>query len=89
MNKTNESYLIRSVTSHGEELYFRADGRWWKTSTRGRVFSCTAEQVLNHVLPMLAGLAPGLQLRVEHYEAPTERPLPRLPASEDLHKVPR
>lgn len=75
MNKTNESYLIRLVTPRHEELYYRAGGTWWKVSTRGRVFRAASEQVLNHVLPALAGLAEGLEVRVEHFENPQERPI--------------
>jgi len=28
----------------------------------------TAEQVLNHVLPALAGIKPGLTIKVEHHD---------------------
>jgi hypothetical protein len=35
----------------------------------------TAEQLLNHVLPALAGVKPGLTIKVEHHDAfrPDER----------------
>jgi hypothetical protein len=32
----------------------------------------TAEQVLNHVLPALAGIKPNLTIKVEHHEHPSE-----------------
>jgi len=40
-----------------------------KVSARGRTFRMTAEQVLNHLLPALAGLPRGRTIRVEHREA--------------------
>ena len=79
VNKSNESYLIRLVTSRSEELYFRADGEWWKTSARGRTFRATSDQVLNHLLPAFAGLARGLSVHVEHFEDPSDRPVPMVP----------
>lgn len=37
-----------------------------KESTRGRLFPATAEQVLNHLLPALAGIDPKVGVLVEH-----------------------
>lgn len=34
---------------------------------RGRTFRMTAEQVLNHVLPAIAGVKPNVTIRVEHH----------------------
>ena len=48
----------------------RSGDGWVKVSARGRKFRATAEQVLNHVLPVLAGVKPGLTLKVEHREMP-------------------
>jgi hypothetical protein len=40
-----------------------------KVSTRGRVFRATAEQVLNHLLPALAGITRlPVTVEVEHHE---------------------
>ena len=75
MNLTNETYLIRMSTKTGMELFYREDEGWLKVSRRGRKFRATAEQVLNHLLPALAGLAPNVCVTVEHYENPSERPL--------------
>ena len=41
-----------------------------KESTRGRLFRATAEQVLNHVLPAVAGPKPNVSIRVEHHDSP-------------------
>lgn len=75
MNLTNETYIIRLGTRTLTELYFKDAEGWWKISTRGRRFRATPEQVLNHLLPALAGLAPALSVKVEHYEDPRLRPL--------------
>ena len=46
--------LISSKT--WTERYYRDQAGWLKVSARGRKFRATAEQVLNHVLPALAGI---------------------------------
>jgi hypothetical protein len=33
----------------------------------------TAEQVLNHVLPAVAGVKPNVRIKVEHHESPASR----------------
>jgi hypothetical protein len=76
MNLTNETYVLQFRTKTSTEFYFRAEDGWVKVSARNRRFQATAEQVLNHLLPTLAGLAPGLKVTVEHYEDPDLRPLP-------------
>jgi len=68
MNLTNESYVILIDTKNSTEKYYRDASGWVKVSTRGRKFRATAEQVLNHVLPALAGLKPNVTIRVEHHE---------------------
>jgi len=53
--------------------YYRAqrtmrDGRpWVKVSVRGNEFRATAEQVLNHMLPALAGVNPKVSVEVQHH----------------------
>jgi hypothetical protein len=66
MDLTNESYLILIHLKGGSERYFREGSGWVKVSTRGRRFPATAEQVLNHLLPALAGVKPGLAVEVQH-----------------------
>ncbi len=75
MNLTNESYVIRIGTKNFTELYYRDKDGWMKVSSRGNVFPATAEQVLNHVLPALAGIKSELTIEVEHYDDPEERDL--------------
>lgn len=68
MDLTNDSYVISISGKTSTERYYR-DGRGWlKVSTRGRTFRMTAEQVLNHVLPAVAGLKPNVTIKVEHHE---------------------
>ncbi|MGZ4204909.1 MAG: hypothetical protein ACXVES_06515 [Actinomycetota bacterium] len=73
MNLTNDSYLILIHTKNATERYYRDESGWVKVSTRGRTFRATAEQVLNHVLPALAGIKPNVTIEVEHHETPRRR----------------
>jgi hypothetical protein len=66
MDLTNDSYVILIATKTWTERYYRDKAGWVKVSARGRKFRATAEQVLNHVLPALAGLKPNLTVTVEH-----------------------
>jgi hypothetical protein len=58
MKLTNDSYLILIGTKNFTERYYRDQDGWLKISARGRKFRMTAEQVLNHVLPAMAGIKP-------------------------------
>ena len=69
MNLTNDSYVISIGTKTFTERYYRDKTGWLKVSARGRIFRMTAEQLLNHVLPALAGVKPDLTIKVEHQEA--------------------
>jgi hypothetical protein len=42
---------------------------WLKVSACGLTFRMTAEQVLNHVLPAVAGIKPNLTINAEHRDA--------------------
>jgi hypothetical protein len=70
LNLTNESYVILIGTKNFTERYYREKSGWVKISSRGRKFRMTAEQVLNHVLPAVAGIKPNVIIKVEHYEDP-------------------
>jgi hypothetical protein len=69
MKLTNESYVILMGTRNFTERYYRDKDGWLKVSARGRKFRMTAEQVLNHLLPALAGVKSNLMLKVEHQAA--------------------
>ncbi len=66
MKLTNDAYLISISNQNWTERYYRSGSGWVKESARGRTFPATAEQVLNHLLPALAGIKPGLTIKVEH-----------------------
>src|ERR1700759_4525295 len=66
MKLTNDRYLITMGTKNFTERYFRDKKGWLKISARGREFRMTAEQVLNHLLPAVAGVKPNLFVKVEH-----------------------
>ncbi len=66
MNLTNDSYVIVIGTKNFTERYYRDKAGWLKVSARGRKFRATAEQVLNHVLPAVAGIKPKVTIKVEH-----------------------
>jgi hypothetical protein len=77
MNLTNDSYVISISTKTSTERYYRDKTGWLKVSTRGRKFRATAEQVLNHVLPALAGIKPNLTVKVKHREPRSNGATPR------------
>ena len=68
MKLTNDRYIILIRTKHFTERYYRDKAGWLKVSASGRTFRMTAEQVLNHVLPAVAGIKPNLTIKVEHRE---------------------
>ena len=65
---TNDRYIISIGTENFTERYYRDKAGWLKISARGRTFRMTAEQVLNHLLPALAGVKRGVTISVEHRE---------------------
>jgi hypothetical protein len=68
MKPARDRYVILIGTRTSTERYYRDEVDWVNVWMRGRTFPPTAEQVLNHVLPVLAGLKPNLAIRVEHRE---------------------
>ena len=70
MNLTNDSYVVLISTRNFTERYYRDKNGWLKVSARGRTFRMTAEQVLNHILPAVAGIKPNLIIKVEHHNPP-------------------
>jgi hypothetical protein len=81
MKLTNDRYVVRISAKNFTERYYRDAAGWLKISARGRKFRMTAEQVLNHVLPALAGIKQNLTVTVEHRDLPapadkvTDKPL--------------
>lgn len=65
---TNDSYVITMGTKNFTETYYKNKDGWVKISAKGNTFHMSAEQLLNHLLPALAGVKPGLVVKVEHKE---------------------
>jgi hypothetical protein len=76
MKLTNDSYVILIGSKNFTERYYRDKAGWLKVSARGRTFRMTAEQVLNHLLPALAGIKPNLIIKVEHNSSSSLRLAP-------------
>ena len=68
MDLTNASYRITLRSGKLIERYRRDRSGWRKRSTRRRLFRLSAEQVLNHLLPVLAGLRPSVTVEVDHVD---------------------
>jgi hypothetical protein len=66
MDLKNDSYIIYIGTKNFTEKYFKDKKGWLKISAKGKKFRMTAEQVLNHLLPAVAGVKKNLILKVEH-----------------------
>jgi len=66
MKLTNDNYIISMGTKNFTEKYFRDEDGWIKISAKGRKFRMTAEQLLNHLLPAIAHVKPGLMWKVEY-----------------------
>jgi hypothetical protein len=61
----NTEYRI-TFTSESDRLYyyFAKDGSgWYQITAAGHRHEATAEQVLNHILPALAEVEPGVRLK--------------------------
>jgi hypothetical protein len=68
MNLKNESYIIFIGTKNFTEKYYRDKTGWIKISAKGKEFRMTAEQVLNHLLPAIAGVKKNLVIEVKHQD---------------------
>ncbi len=68
MKLTNDSYVILVGTKKFTEKYYKDKNGWLKISARGNEFRMTAEQVLNHLLPAIAGVKSNVILKVEHHD---------------------
>ena len=62
----NEECIIYIVTKTGSvvQSYRRMKDGWIQTSRNGTVRHCSAEQLLSHILPPLAGIS-SAQVKVE------------------------
>jgi hypothetical protein len=66
MNLKNGSYIILMGTKNFTEKYYKDTDGWVKISAKDNKFRMTAEQLLNHLLPAIAGVKPGLTWNVQY-----------------------
>lgn len=74
MTLRNDEYTIE-VRRRGGRLYYayrKVDGRWRQEVANGKVHEVTAEQVLNHLLPGLAGVKADVEIVVRHVPDPRD-----------------
>jgi hypothetical protein len=77
MKLSNSSYVISMGTKNFTETYFKDGKGWVKVSAKGNKFRMTAEQLLNHLLPAIAGVKPGIKWKVGYkYEEEIEKVKP-------------
>jgi len=62
--KNNECIIYVSTKRGYTQIYRREKNGWTQTSPNGKVRKLSAEQLLSHILPSLAGVGP-LNIRVE------------------------
>ena len=66
MTSSNTEYVVYITTTNGRTWsHVREDSGWTRIGPNGRVHQLSAEQLLSHVLPPLAGDQPSLSVRVE------------------------
>jgi len=66
----NSEFIINLILKSGKVQSFkRKKDRWEQTSTAGRLHPATAEQVLNHMLPVLAKKKRNVTLEVKYRKA--------------------
>ncbi len=64
----NSDYVIYIVTRGGRSrawAHQKVGAVWQRTGPDGQVYRMTAEQLLSHLLPVLAGDQPAAQIVVE------------------------
>ncbi len=68
MTLRNTEYRITFSSQEGHFYYYFAkdDAGWYQMTSAGNRHQATAEQVLNHILPALAQVKPGVKIRVEY-----------------------
>jgi len=60
----NNECTIYIITKHGiSQIYRKEKKSWTQTSSKGVVRPCTAEQLLSHILPPIAGIVPSIMVK--------------------------
>ncbi len=69
MNVKNTQFKINLILKSGKiQSFKRKKDKWEQTSTAGRHHPATAEQVLNHMLPVLAKKKKNVTLEVKYFK---------------------
>jgi len=68
MTLRNSEYRITFSSTSGRFYYYFAkdDSGWYQMTSAGNRHKATAEQVLNHILPALSRVKPGVNVSVEY-----------------------
>ncbi|HUV58224.1 MAG TPA: hypothetical protein VMV96_05415 [Acidimicrobiales bacterium] len=68
MTLRNTEYRITFSSEAGRFYYYFAKDAigWYQMTSAGNRHNATAEQVLNHILPALSRVKPGVKVRVEY-----------------------
>lgn len=68
MTLRNTEYRITFSSTRGRFYYYFAkdSSGWYQITAAGNRHQATAEQVLNHVLPALANVKPGVTVSVDY-----------------------
>ena len=63
----NSECTVYIMSKHGWiQKFTKEKNDWTLTTTRGTVYPCTAEQLLSHILPVLAGIkGPSYTVKVK------------------------
>jgi len=65
----NSECTIYIMSKNGWIQKFRKEKDSWTLTTRkGTAYPCTAEQLLSHILPTLAGMKPSCTVKVKRNE---------------------
>jgi hypothetical protein len=70
----NDECVIKILNKSGRlyQTYLREKGGWVQIRSNGTVRPCTAEQLLSHLLPPLAGVSPST-VKVERNALPSAK----------------
>ncbi len=68
MTLRNTEYRITFSSKVGRFYYYftKDSGGWYQITAAGNRHKAAAEQVLNHILPALAKVKPGVKVTVEY-----------------------
>jgi hypothetical protein len=68
MTLRNTEYRITFSSKAGRFYYYFAkdDTGWYQMTSAGNRHKATAEQVLNHILPALSQVKPGVKVSVDY-----------------------